>query len=254
MKDKIVPVKNLQRLAEHGEMLRTRNPRTPGIGVVSGETGFGKSTGLTWYGVRKVRAIYVRAMELWTPSAMLEAIGDELGITIGRNLAKAAQQVVGALVQQNRMLIVDEADYVVEKRRLINTLRDIHDLAGTPLILVGMKEFQKKLRTALEQRQFANRVAFQLEFLPTDFDDTRLTAAELLEIDIDDELLRRVHDASDGNMRDIVVGLQRIETHFRAKGAKKATAKEWGNRPLNLRDSGNGPAPRPTAPETRPTA
>jgi hypothetical protein len=254
MKDKIAPVKNLQRLAEHGETLRTRNPRTPGIGVVSGEPGFGKSTGLTWYGVRKARAIYVRGMELWTPSAMLEAIGDELGITIGRNLAKAAQQVVGGLVQQNRTLIVDEADYVVEKRRLINTLRDIHDLAQTPLILVGMKDFVKKLQAALDQRQFADRVAFSLEFQPTDFEDTRLTANELLEIEIEDELLHRVHDASEGNMRRIVVGRQRIETHFRAKGAKKATARDWGNRPLNLRDNGNGPAPRPTPPETRPTA
>jgi DNA transposition AAA+ family ATPase len=253
MKHKIAPVKNLQRLAEHGETLRTRNPQTPGIGTVSGEPGLGKSTALAWYGISKARAIYVRAMELWTPSAMLEAIGDELQVTIGRNLAKAAQQVVAALVQQNRMLIVDEADYVVEKRRLINTLRDIHDLAQTPLILVGMKDFVKKLQAALDQRQFADRVAFSLEFQPTDFEDTRLTANELLEIEIDDELLRRLHDVSAGNMRRIVVGLQRIETHFRAKGAKRATAKEWGNRPLNLRDSGTGPAPRPTT-ETRSAA
>ena len=239
MKDKIAPVKNVARLAEQGETLRTRNPRTPGIGVVSGEPGLGKSTALTWYGVRKARAVFVRGMELWTPSAMLEAIADELGITIGRNLAKGAQRVVAALVEQNRMLIVDEADYVVEKRRLINTLRDIHDLAQTPMILVGMKDFVKKLKAALDQRQFADRVAFEMEFQPTDFEDTQLTAHELLDIEIDDELLRRVHVASDGNMRRIVVGLQRIETHFKAKGTRKATAQAWGNRPLNLRDPGN---------------
>lgn len=254
MKDKIAPVKNIQRLAEHGEMLRTRNPRTPGIGVVHGETGFGKSTGLTWYGVSKVRAIYVRAMELWTPSAMLEAIADELGVTIGRNLAKGAQQVVGALVQQNRMLIVDEADYVVKKERLINTLRDIHDLAQTPLILVGMAGFVKKLKTWLDQRQFADRVAFELEFRPLDFDDTRLMSDSLLEVEIDDDLLRKVFDASEGNARRLVVGLQRIETHFRQKGARKATAKEWGSRPLNLRDAGGGPAKRFEPDRAQPSA
>lgn len=246
MRDKIAPVKNIQRLAEQGETLRTRNPRTPGIGVISGDPGFGKSTGITWYGVRRARAIYTRAMELWTPSAMLEAIADELGITIGRNLAKAAQQVVAGLVQQNRMLMIDEADYVVDKPRLINTIRDIHDLSQTPLIMVGMNDFKRKLRAALDQRQFADRVAFELEFQPTDFDDTRLTANELLEIEIDDELLHRVHDASEGNMRRIVVGLQRIETYFRAKGSKKATAREWGSRPLNLRDAGATPAKRAT--------
>ena len=42
MKDKIAPVKNVLRLAELGESLKDRGIRTPGIGVVYGETGFGK--------------------------------------------------------------------------------------------------------------------------------------------------------------------------------------------------------------------
>lgn len=234
MKDRIAPVKNIERLAELGETLKASNPRTPRIGVVYGDTGFGKSTGLTWYGVRKARAAYVRAMELWTAGAMLKAIGRELSIEVSRELTVATEQVIAELSNQNRMLLIDEADYVVDKRRLINTLRDIADVAQTPIILVGMEDFAKKLKARLDQRQFAGRVAFEMQFKPLDLDDAQLLARELLEVDIDDDLLKKLHEVSEGSIRLLCVGLQRIETHAKAKGLKKATAKEWGDRPLNL--------------------
>src|SRR5699024_11974997 len=41
----------------------------PGMGLVHGETGTGKTTALTWLRNRPhVNAVYVRALALWTPS------------------------------------------------------------------------------------------------------------------------------------------------------------------------------------------
>lgn len=236
MKDKIVLVKNLHKLAKLGESLKVRGQRAPGIGVVFGDTGVGKTTGLTWYGVRKERAVYVRALQLWTPSVMLHAIASELDVEPSRNLADTVNLIVGELARTGPMIIVDEADYVVDQKRLINTLRDLHDLSTMPVILVGMGDFVRKINTRSDQRQFTGRVAFEVEFTPLDFDDTRLLATELLEdrIEADEDLLKKLHDVCEGSTRLVYVGLQRIEDYAKSKGVRKVTLKEWGERPLNL--------------------
>jgi DNA transposition AAA+ family ATPase len=235
MKDKIVQVKNLTRLGERCETLMASNARGPRIGVVYGDTGFGKSTGITWYGVRIARAPYVRAMELWTAGSMLKAIGRELDIEVSRELPKATEEVIAELARRNCMLMIDEADYVVDKKRLINTLRDIHDVAQTPMLLVGMADFAKKLRARLDQRQFSGRIAFEQEFQPLDMEDTHAMARELLDgVKIDEALLRKLHEDCEGSARLTVVGLQRIETLAKAKGLDRVTAALWGDRPLNF--------------------
>jgi DNA transposition AAA+ family ATPase len=245
MKNEIVPVKNLQRLAELGDLLETRAARTPGVGVVHGDTGVGKSTGLTWY-VGKKKAPYVRAMQLWTPSSMLAAIAQELDVAPHRDLARMTTEIVNALATQNSMLIVDEADYVVDQKRLLNTLRDIHDLSQVPLILIGMAEFVKKLSSRIDQRQFSGRIAFKVEFEPLDLEDATLLATTLLDgVKAEADLVKRLHEACEGSTRLITVGLQRIETFAKTKNLKIIGPREWGDRPLNLmgvaaRKRGNG--------------
>ncbi len=240
MKDKIVPVKNLLRLAELGLSLKDRSISTPGIGVVYGDTGYGKTTGLAWYGVRQERAVYVRALQLWTPLTMLETIASELDVQTDRSLAKTLTRIVAELVSQNRMLIVDEADYVVGNVRLLNTLRDLHDLSTMPVVLVGMADFVKKLRSRIDQRQFSGRVAFELEFKPLDLDDTRQLASELLDDDvkIDDKLLLRLHEACEGSARLVRVGLGRIEAFAKKKNLRKVSEAEWGKQPLHMMEVG----------------
>lgn len=230
----IAPVKNITKLGELGLSLKEPGLNGRGIGVCYGETGLGKTTGLTWYGV-KTNAVYVRALQVWTPSAMLTSIAHELGIVLPRDLAKAVHLIVQHLSQQNRTLMIDEADYVVEKRKLLNTLRDLHDLAATPLILVGMRDFVRKLKAATDQRQFTGRVAFELEFEKLDADDTALLAKTLLPaLKLDHELQAKLHEVCDGSARLVSVGLQRIEKFAKERGLKIVTAKEWGKRPLNL--------------------
>lgn len=241
MKDKIAPVKNLLNLAELGETLKDRTNRLPGIGVVVGDTGLGKSTGLTWYGVRKAKAVYTRALEVWTPSSMLRAIGTELGVTLPSSLADAIAIVVQHLGQQNRMLLIDEADYVVDKRKLLNTIRDLHDLSTMPVILVGMADFAKKLRARMDQRQFTGRVAFELEFKPLDLADTQLLAHELLDgVELDEPLMAHIHAGCEGSARLVCVALQRIETFAKKENKRVVTAKLWGDRPLHSLTAGRG--------------
>jgi DNA transposition AAA+ family ATPase len=223
-----------------GGNLKDRSQRTPGIAVVHGDTGVGKSTGLIWYGVRRERAVFVRAQQLWTPSAMLHDIADELGIDWVPNLAEMIRRIVQELAAQNKMLLVDEADYVVEQKRLINALRDIHDMSSMPMVLVGMANFLRKLRGRIDQRQFSGRIAYEIEFTPLDLEDTALLARDLLDdgLSIAEEMAAKLHEECEGSTRTICTALQRVEQLAKQKGLRKVTAKDWGTRPLNLMRAG----------------
>ena len=79
MRNKIAQVSNLKMVWRAQETLRTRAPGVPGLGVIWGPTGFGKTTAITWLANQpRVNAVYVRMMALWTPAAMLAAIMREL--------------------------------------------------------------------------------------------------------------------------------------------------------------------------------
>lgn len=234
MKTVIAPVKNIKRLSELGHSLRGQSSSLPGIAVAYGESGIGKSTSLTWLSTTQLNACYVRAMQVWSPSSMLQAIARELDVEPSRSLSGTIELIVGELSRTGRPLIVDEADYVVDQSRLLNTLRDLHDLSTMPLILVGMADFVRKLRTRTDQRQFAGRVALELEFKALDFDDVAVLAKTLAEVEIADDLLKLLHEKSQGITRLVCVGLGRIETFAKTAGLKKVSASQWGNKPLNL--------------------
>lgn len=247
MKNAIAPVKNIARLAELGDSLVTQSGNLPGIAVCHGESGIGKSTGLTWLSTTKLNACYVRALQVWSPSSMLQAIARELDIDPVRSLSTMMDAIVAELSRSNRPLIVDEADYVVDQARLLNTLRDLHDLSTMPLILVGMADFVRKLRSRTDQRQFAGRVALDLEFRPLDLADVAILATTLAEIEIAEDLLALLHEKSQGITRLVCVGLARIESFARHGGIKKVTRTQWGDRSLNLVSSDTKKPPRSQA-------
>lgn len=237
MKTAIAPVKNIKKLAELGTALQMQNNMLPGIAVASGDSGIGKSTGLTWLSTTKLNAVYVRAMQLWSPSSMLRTIATELDIDPPRQLDDMTKAIVAELSRTGRPLIVDEADYVVDQTRLLNALRDLHDLSTMPLILVGMGEFVRKLRARLDQKQFTGRVALELEFSPLDRADVKVVADTLTDIKLDEELMQMLVDQSQGITRLVCVGLARIEAYAKKHNLKTVTAKQWDNQPLNLLSS-----------------
>jgi DNA transposition AAA+ family ATPase len=234
MKTAIAPIKNIARLAELGTSLQSRASMLPGIAVAYGESGIGKSTGLTWLSTTKLNACYVRALQLWSPSTMLQAIAEELAVRPAHTLTATIKRIVAELARTQRPLIVDEADYVVDQTRLLNTLRDLHDLSTMPLILVGMADFVRKLRTRGEQRQFAGRVALEMEFMPLDFPDVAVLAQALAEVEIAEDLLKLLHEKSQGITRLACVGIGRIETFAKTTGLSRVGAAQWANRSLNL--------------------
>lgn len=223
MRSKILKVKNVARLTIAGEALTSRCDGMPGMGLIYGPTGAGKTTAIAWY-INQCHGVYVRAWAVWSPSAMLEAISAELNLPKLRSLAAMAAAIVGKLQESGRPLFIDEADYVIEQSRMVETLRDLHDMSTVPVILIGMAGIHRKIQA---RKQVSGRLAQWVEFTPCDIHDARMLADGLCEVIVDDDLLAALHKATKGLARNITVGLARIEARGRKNGKDRMSLADW---------------------------
>jgi hypothetical protein len=232
MRPRIAQVSNIKTLWAAAETLRTRAPGVPGIGLIWGATGYGKTTAITWLANQpRVNAVYVRAMATWSPTAMLGQIMRELDAEPKSRCSTMIDFIVRALAREDRPLFVDESDYLTDNRKLLDTLRDLHDMATTPLILIGMKDFKRRV---MQKEQLAGRISQWVEFQPADLKDARVLCDELCEVRVADDLLAALHQKSGGSMRGMVVGLSRIEHLARKQGWPSVDLKHWEDRPFTF--------------------
>lgn len=233
MKYKICPIKNVARLAEAGDALINRGPGMPGMGLIYGPTGYGKTTATTWF-INQCNGVYVRAMATWSPSAMLSTVLRELDVEPHGNNARMAETVIDKLAAQGRPLFLDEADHILDSKRMVETLRDLHDLATVPVVLIGMDGIQRKIQA---RQQLTGRILEWVQFQGADQKDARVLADGLCEVPVADDLLEQLHAAASAKRRGeivggasarlLVVGLARIEYYARSRGHQKMNAGNW---------------------------
>lgn len=230
MKNRIAPVKNIKLLSQAGEALRARVPTAPGIALVWGPTGAGKTTAAAWY-ANQVDAICIRATATWTPSAMLAALCRELEMQPLSSSSRMLDAIAQQLSKDNRPLFIDEADYLMSTKKLSETVRDIHDISLAPLILIGMAELKRKV---IHREQLAGRVGQWVEFGPATFEDAKSLAKHVCEVEVDDDLMQQLYEIARGSMRHMVVGLSHIENYARLLGSERMTSEQWGERDFVL--------------------
>lgn len=226
MKSKIIPVKNIARLMTAADALIHRAPGMPGMGLVHGETGYGKSTAITWL-INRVNGAYVRALATMTPHSLLSALAHDLSIEARGSTSSVMSSILGSLGDNPRPLFFDEADYIVKSERMTETLRDIHDMTLVPVVLIGMGGIDRKVS---HRKQLTGRVLQDVRFEPADIEDARKLADGLCEVRIKDDLLDRVLRATRGGVRHIVIALARIELFARARGLAEIDSAEWGKK------------------------
>ena len=234
MRNKLAAIKNVAALQVAFEALASRDPGVPGMGLVYGYTGAGKTTAVSWM-VNRTAGLYVRATSGWTPSTMLARVMHELGAAPMQRRAQMLDYIIGSLQQSQRPLFVDEADYLLSDATMLESLRDVHDLAGVPVVLIGMDKINTRL---VHRQQLTSRISQWVEFLPSDLEDARTLTDTVCEVGIDDELLATLHREAKGSVRRMVVGLSRIEALAKANGWAQVSAEQWGTRALFL---GNRP-------------
>ncbi|ABM25751.1 prophage MuSo1, DNA transposition protein, putative [Shewanella sp. W3-18-1] len=217
MKHKIIPVKNVARLASAYQALENRPLNTPGMGLVWGDTGRGKTTATTWL-INRCNGIYVRALALWNASSMLRAIAEELDLDPKGTRSALEVRVIEKLAETQRPLFIDEADHIVGNEQMMETLRDIHDLSTVPVIMIGMGQMRKKVA---RYAQLENRIMHWVEFSACDHEDGVTLARGMCEVEVEDDLLNELIDMTRGEVRRLVVGLAQIEDEAKVQGLLK---------------------------------
>jgi DNA transposition AAA+ family ATPase len=237
MKQKLALVKNIVNLTGVWHSVAERPAGLPGLVLVYGTTGAGKTTAVTWLANRpNVDALFIRAQATWGDSkqSLLDALLLELEIdAVGRN-AMRFRQVVEAMTEASRPLIVDEIDYLVPPFGnfiLLEMLRDLHDITGIPILLVGMQGIERQMP---KRKQLARRISDWVEFQPLDLEDARVLADTITEVHVTDDLLAALYEATRGIVGHLAVGLARIEKYARANRLEAISLADWGDRPFIL--------------------
>jgi DNA transposition AAA+ family ATPase len=214
-----------------------------GMGLVHGHPGYGK----TWAACEacvKDDGVLIVARPGWTQKALLKALVRELGGEpkgTNADMLDQAIQIVWHLRdcdRQQRPIFVDEADYLFHDVRALETLRCIFDETGNPVIVVGMSGVPNT--TGIEKRikrypQFADRIGQWVQFTPADFSDARLMAKAFCQVEVADDLLQKLLDVSQGNLRQMRQGLARIQYQARISGRSDMALAHWGDKPFALR-------------------
>lgn len=224
MKSRIVPIKNVARLTQAADALINRGHGLPGMGMVSGPTGWGKTVATTWL-INRVHGVYVRAFATWSPAGMLGALCRELTIAPRGSCSAMINDIIERLAREPRPIFLDEADHIVENKRSTESLRDLHDMTSVPVILIGEENLEQKLG---HRKQLTGRVLEHVRFEAIDIADARLLADQLCEVKVRDDLLARVHRVARGSVRLTVVSLARIEQRAKVMGIQEIGGSEWG--------------------------
>ncbi|MQX36853.1 AAA family ATPase [Roseospira navarrensis] len=223
------PLGNVLRFGALLDACIQRPAHLPGLGVFYGHSGYGK----TWSAVHaanKTRARYVECGESWTRARFLAAVAVEVGVDGHGRAADVVDRIILACESQDRPLIIDEADHVV-RRGYLETVREIADRAGVPIILVGEEALPQMIAARSERTH--NRVLSWVAAEPVTPEDVAIVARLYYpDLVIAADLIERVTTASAGRIRRAVVNLHRVATEALAQGWDVVGLTTWGDRDL----------------------
>lgn len=231
MKHVLALTKNVRKFMQATDDLLNRPMGTEGMGLLWGEPGEGKSTAVARV-CDKFDGIYVRAMGCWTVTSMLGDICRELGGERKLRRSDMVEFIIQELRKDNRPLVpifIDEADYCFRQLEMVDSLRDIYDLSGCPVIMIGMEEIAKKVKA---NSRIARRVTQWVEFKGLDIDDVKTVADECCGVAINADLCQHLHKECNANIGRIIIGLTKIEKQAKASGTTVMDCATWDNRPL----------------------
>ncbi len=164
MKTNFIKTKNVKNFISLMDTLKKAPPNVPKMALVYGEYGLGKSQTIMWW-VTNHDAIYVRCNHKISSKWLLCEIVKELDEIPCYTSQKLFSQIEQKLKYNPKVIVVDEIDFLFTNNHTIETLRDIHDKLGIPILLVGMALSDKKIQKYghINDRIFAKLKFEQLE-------------------------------------------------------------------------------------------
>jgi hypothetical protein len=232
----IAPLRNVILLTQLVERVQNRSYSLPGLATFHGFSGYGKSFAAI-YAANKFRAYHVQMKSVWTRKKLCSAILFEMGVTPAHTIPEMMDQIGMELSLSRRPLIIDEADFLVQKS-MIEVVRDIYESSQAAIILIGEENFPNNLK---RWERVHGRMLDWVAAEPATLADARhLCKIYAPKTQIEDDILKALFDASGGSVRRICVNLDRVREFAETRSIKSISLKDYNGEFFN----GNPPARR----------
>lgn len=193
-------------------------PGHPAMVMAWGEAGTGKTIAARMLYV-ECGGIYLRALEGTSPAAFLQDICFEAEGSRPHGAARCKTAILGRLREEPAPIFMDEADRLHVS--LLEHLRDIHDITGSPVILIG--EMGLPARVSARAR-INDRIpqAFRVAFRGIRSNDVLIYAEKAADLALTPEAAGVVCDFTKGNFRRVHNAV--FSLYKAARGNKEVSA------------------------------
>ncbi len=241
MRSVFLETQNVRAFRESLAVLEDVEKGQPGLAVVWGQAGRGKTVCAREYAVR-TGAVYLRVFEDWTPRAMLTTLCRELNGTEPRTVERCKLVACESLEHSQRAVLVDEADRL--RIGLVEHFRDLHDMTGAPIVLIGEEHL---FATLSARRRLWSRVTQTVEFGAVGAEDVMIFGLKAADLKVDPEAAKKLTHRAGGDFRYVRVDMVDLERMCKANGTKQVDARmidQLPGRKMGPRASlkGKGPA------------
>lgn len=222
----VAPLRNVTALVTLIHRVTERAHGLPGMATFYGYSGYGKTMAAV-YAANRFAALQVQVKESWTGRKLCQATLGEMSVTPARTIADMIDQIAQDLMLADRVLIVDDAHYLV-RRGIIGILRDIHESSGAPIILIGEETLPQDLQ---RWENIHGRMLDWVPALPACMADLdHLAGLYCPDVALDPVFRTHLLKASRHSIRRVCVNLGRVADCARVRGVDRMDLATWGDR------------------------
>lgn len=229
-------IHNLELARTAAERLVSRHAALPGIAVMYGPSGYGKTTAALAV-ANENRSYFVQMRSAWSRKTLLEKVLTEMSIKPTGTIPAMLDQVCSQLGSSGRLLIIDEFDYCAKNDSMIELVRDIYEGSQSTLLVLGEEQLPHKLK---RWERFHSRVLSWIPAQPVSFADAAaLVPIYCPGIAVADDLLSHLVAMSGGSVRRVSVNLNAIADQAAMEGWGVVDLAAWGRRQLYTGEAPN---------------
>lgn len=221
MKTVFLETQSVTRFREAIAIVEDVEKGQPGLMLVHGRAGRGKTECCRQYSVPNKHVLLLRVMQDWTPRAMLSELCRQINGMEPHSVERAKRVVCEEVELNMRTIIVDEADRL-KNVGMIEHFRDIHDKTGAPVVFVGEQRLYSMIS---EWRRLWSRVTQVVGFEPVGPEDIILFGLKAADLKIEPPAAQRIAARSNGDFRLIWQDVRVLETMARANKIDGITLK-----------------------------
>ena len=234
MKHILVSTRNVQRIwaAAHAVEGRLTDQEIMGFGLIFGQPGLGKTKAVQAYMSRtnaegRCQAFYIHARRIWSETSMLR----DLLLICGRSARHYRKDAIfddllETLTGRPGVFIIDQVDWIAERRSMVGILHDLHDITGCAILMVGEERVDAILRRYQAMYSRINSSAIIRVTSPTEA-DVHAVINERCEIAVDPAVSSEISKTLGSALRPVVDEIREMERFARINNTERIGIEDY---------------------------